>query len=558
MHTNRSTIRAHYRRPANTLCVAVAGVVLGACSMHEPPPQGRVLGAVSSASPEATEAGLAILRAGGNAVDAAVAVAFALAVTEPAGSGLGGQAIFLMRRPGEEPVVINGSTRSPRATPTGAKSADLVGRRATTIPSFPAVMDLAWRRFGSGAVAWPTLLEPAIEAAEEGFVLGSFRQGSTARYAGGLQRDPATAAIFLDAEGAAPPVGARIVQPALARTIRRLATAGARDFYAGEIAGLIAADMAENNGWITLQDLNDFPEPEVIPALRGSYRGDAVYSLPPPAGGWVVLLALNLLEQMSRERLAEDSPAATIWMAETLRAAHGYRVEDPVLDPSDYDGAIQDRIQKPHAAAIARELGVPGSGETTHFCVADSSGLVVSVSMSLNAYFGAKVMCPELGILYNDYMREFEIGNPGHPFALRPDAMPYSSMSATLVELNSGGWVTLGSPGSRRIISAVVQVLRNRLDRGLSLEEAVAAPRMHVIPEDDDLMLELRPSSQGLIRALELRGMSVAVPVSSLVPGRLNPYFGGVHALAVTGDGHWEAAADPRRDGVGAVARLPQ
>lgn len=498
-------------------------LALGACAAGDIASGPLAGGAVSSASPEATAAGVRALAAGGNAIDAAVAIAFSLAVTEPAGSGLGGQAYLLVQRPGEAPFVVNGSTISPAATDPTATSADLRGHKATTVPSMVKVMDFAHRRFGSGNTPWADLLAPAAASAEDGFVLGSFRRNSIARYEAALRRDPEVARTFLRPDGRSPDVGDRIFQPALASTIRRLAEAGGEDFYRGEIAAEIARDMAANDGWLTLADLESFPEPKVGPPLSGRYRGFDVHTLPPPTGGWVVLAALEELSAAPAAELAAAGGARTIHMAEALRTAHDKRLTAPVYD---------------------------GGGETTHFSVVDGDGMVVAATLSINAYFGAKVMSPKLGVLYNDYMREFEVGNPGHPFALRPDALPYSSMSATILSKDGVPQLGVGSPGSRRIISAVVQVVSNWVDLGLDVGAAVAAPRVHVVPEDSDLMLERRPARRDVLRELEQRGFSLAMPLSSLFAADRNPYFGGVHAVARTPAGEWRGGADPRRDGV--------
>ena len=536
------------RHVPRSLLGSLLGLVLAAlaCTGGDTTPPG---GVVAAASPEAAEAGVEILRAGGNAVDAAVAVTFALGVSEPAGSGIGGQAILLVHPPDGEPFVVNGSTRSPAATPRDASREDLVGRRASTIPSTVRVMDFAWREYGSGEIDWGALLAPAIRAAEDGFALGPFRHASLARYARALRRDPASAAVFLGPAGALPDLGSVTRRPALARTLRRLAEAGGADFYEGEIARAIADDMAKHGGWITREDLAAFPDPPVRPPLEGRYRDWTVHTLPPPAGGWVVLQGLNLLEHAAPDDLAPQSQTRTLWMAEALRFAHANRSENPVRDFAQYEAGVARRIDKQTVRPALEELDLPGAGETTHFCVVDGAGMVVSASLSLNAYFGARAMSPELGFLYNDYMREFETGNPGHPFALRPNALPYSSMSATVLARDGRPQFAVGSPGSRRIISAVVQVVSAWADAGFSVERAVAAPRIHVVPETDELLVERRLATRSLLLDLELRGFSVSMPLSSLFRGDRNPYFGGVHAVALDPQAGWQGGADPRRDG---------
>lgn len=524
----------------------VAVFLAWACTGAPPPRAPR--GVVSSATPEATAAGVEILELGGNAVEAAIAVAFALGVTEPAGSGIGGQAMLLIHGSDQAPVVINGTSLAPGSVPEGATASDLVGRPATTVPSMVKAMALAHRRFGGGDIPWHRLLVPAARAAERGFVLGSFRRQVVARYAGKLREDPACAGVFLGKDGRALPIGDLVRRPQLARTLRRLMEAGAEDFYRGRIARTIAADMRRNGGWIRLEDLATLPEPAVLPALHGTYRGYDVYTLPPPAGGWVVLLGLNVLEHAPPGALARGDSGREVWIAEALRAAHDARAERPVHDLVDFEEEVERKTAKENARRIVERLNRGGGGETTHFVVVDAGGMVVSASMSLNAYFGARVMHPELGFLYNDYMREFELGSAQHPFALRANAMPYSSMSATILAKNGRPVLGLGSPGSRRIISAVLQVATHVLDGGLTVQAAVSEPRMHVVAEDDTLMFEVRPRSRALLRELERRGFQAAVPLSSLFQGRLNPYFGGVHAAAKE-NGTWVGAADPRRDG---------
>ena len=499
------------------------------------------LGSVTSASPEATEAGLAILRAGGNAVDAAVAVAFALGVSEPAGSGMGGQAILLVREPGQNPIVINGTTRAPKVLPESRTKADFTGIRATTVPSMPRVLNLAQQEYGSGHVTWKACLEPAIRAAREGTPYGVFRERSLNRYRKGLERDEQARQVFLESEGP-------VVREALARTLERLATAGARDFYEGALAQEIAADMKARGGLLTAEDLATFPDPAVVPALHGTYRGHDVYTLPPPAGGWVLLLGLNILEQVPSATLQEGRDERLPWLAEALRAAHATRVQEPVENLRRYASGVERRIDKDFAKRLVQAEFPKGGGETTHFCVADAQGLVVSVSLSLNSYFGSKVVHPTLGFFYNDYMREFDFEDRDDPFFLEPGNLPYSSMCATLVMNKGEPVLAVGSPGSRRIISATLQVISRVVDEEMDVESAVAAARVHVLPEDDTLMLEQRTVGSNVLHDLERRGFEVSIPLSSLASKGGNPYFGGVHALAHR-DGQWSGAADPRRDG---------
>lgn len=498
-------------------------------------------GVVAAASPEAAAAGAEILASGGNAIDAAVAVAFTLAVTEPAMSGLGGQTQILVARPGDRPFVINGTSFSPANTPTDVTAADVSGHRATTVPTTVRVLEYALRHHGSGRFRWGQLIEPAHFYATQGFHVGEFRHKVWARHADDLQQHPAVRALFLMPDGSVPQPGDRFLQPVLAETLRRLAVHGAADFYTGDIARELVRDMEINGGWITLDDLERLPEPTELSPLRGSYRGFDVYTLPPPGGGWVVLQILNLLELTAPASLALDAPTRVAHLARALRIAHRMRRDDPVTDLARYGPEVAERIDKD----AARQMW--DRGETTHFTVADAEGAVVSVTASINAYFGARVASPRLGFLYNDYMHEFELGDPEHPFALRPQAMPYSSMSPTIVARDGRPVLGLGSPGSARIISAVAQVIQRWVDGGQDIASAVAEPRVHVVP-DSALFLEARPTAPDVLRELTNLGFRLEEARHDLALGDRNAYFGGVHAVAFE-DGRWVGAADPRRDG---------
>jgi gamma-glutamyltranspeptidase/glutathione hydrolase len=514
---------------------------------------GDFAGLVAAATPEAADAGVEILERGGNAVDAAVAVSLAIGVTEPAGSGIGGQATFIVLHPGEKPLVINGSSFAPSSIPADVAVADLFGHRATTVPSCLRVLELAWSRFGSQRLTWEALVKPAIRYATEGYHLGPFGHRALVRHAHAIRRSGIVTQFLLAADGSVPEPGSLVRQPILARTLRRIAERGAREFYTGALAREIVQDMAANGAWVTADDLAAVPEPPVVPPLSGTYRGWDVHTLPPPASGRVVLLALNLLECAPQGELATDGPRRLIWLAEMLRTAHRYRQRRPLADLSGYEQVIGRELTKEKAAKLVRSSLRAPSGETTHFSVVDGGGTAVGVTQSLNSYFGAKAAGRDLGFLYNDYMREFVLGSEAHPFALRPGAAPISFMSATALAREGRPVLVLGSPGDDRIISAVVQVISHWVDVGHGVENAVAAPRMHTL-RGETLLLEEAPPDPDALVGLERRGYTIYRPLTSLFGGELNPYFGGVHAVAHEADG-WRGAADPRRDGAVRVAR---
>jgi len=513
-------------------------------------------GAVSSATPEATAAGVAILEAGGNAIDAAVAVSLTLGVTEPAGSGIAGQTVMLVKRTGEPAFVIQGTTWSPRSIPDNASKDQLrTGHTASTVPSTPRVLDLAHRKFGSGHLDWAALLRPAINAAEQGFVVGPFRERAFRNYGESLRKNATAAGIFIKADGSNYQAGDLLKQPLLAATLRRLAAAGAMDLYQGDIAQEIAADVAENDGWITLRDLQDFPEPQVVPAIRSSYRGFDVETLPPPFGGWVVLQILNILEQSATDVLNENDDGRRLALLDALRIAHGNRRAEPVTNYKDYVDNIQVRTSKAEAERLLADYQSESGGETTHFSVVDADGTAVAVTQSIDSYFGAKVAHPTLGFLYNNYMQGFQVDDPDAPYYLTEKEMPKSSMSATIVSRDSNSELVLGSPGSARIISAVAQVTSHWIDIDEGVAEAVGAYRVHVVPQDK-AYVEGPAISPALLGGMAERGLTLTRPTYGVSDSQLDPYFGGVHALALEND-NWTGAADPRRDGVVRVAGQP-
>jgi len=504
-------------------------------------------GVISSGSPESVNAGKKILELGGNAIDAAIAISFALAVTEPAMSGLGGQAQFLIYFPGKEPVIINGSSFSPSNMPDSLNKSDLHKHKATTIPSMVRTLDYLWKNYGSGNVSWDELLEPAIKYATEGFQLGEFRYSVLKYKAEDLRKDSTTKKLFLNEDGTLPNQEEYFRQKILARTLIRIATEGADDFYSGKIAEQFAEDMKRNNGWITIDDLNNVPAPTEISAIKGRYREYDIYTMPPPGGGWVIIQALNILKQFPREKLRIDSKDRLLLIAQALQIAHKSREDYPVKDLTKYNKEVINKISDEEAKKLLLQSDYNDRGETTHFSVVDENGIVVSATLSINNYFGSKAANPQLGFLYNDYMNEFKINQPDHPFNLRPSAMPYSSMTPTILMKDSKPVMAIGSPGSERIISAIVQIISLWVDAGLSVEEAVVQNRIHVIP-DKDLYIE-NDNLPGEEKEILLNsGFIFSNPPSEIIINGLNPYFGGVHAVAFE-NSEWEGAADPRRDG---------
>ncbi len=529
-------------------------IIFSSCQTVNQP---QLTGVVSSATPEATKAGEKILNMGGNAIDAAVAVAFALGVTEPAMTGLGAGIQILVSIPGQEPFMINGTTLSPAATPDNATRDDILFHRRSTIPSFVKTLDFAFRKFGSNKITWDDALAPAINYAQSGFKLGDFRAKVYQLNEQKLLTSLYNMDIFL-IDGKIPQKGELIKQPVLASTLQRLAEVGASDFYDGQIAETIAHDMKENNGWISLQDLNNFPEPRISPALRTNYHDYTVFTSTPPCGGWVVLLALNLLEQMPMHTEEIDRNKDLI-IALTL--AHGERQSNPVTEMVNFKEEVAEKLNKQKAIdllssspLVNSKTDLTGSGETTHFSIVDSDGMLVSITTSINAFFGSRVASRELGFIYNSYMEDFVFEDSTHSFAVGPNKMAYSSMSPTIVrDENDNNVMAIGSPGSARIISSVAQTIQYWIDIDNDINDAVNYPRVHVVGKK--AYLESEPS-QPTLDWLAVLDYELPKIKSDLTTNNLNPYFGGIHAVAFE-DGQWVGAADPRRDGV-ASSEMPK
>ncbi|MCA8901567.1 MAG: gamma-glutamyltransferase family protein [Hyphomonas sp.] len=511
-------------------------------------------GVVTSASPEATAAGVEILERGGNAIDAAVAVQFALGVTEPAMSGIGGQTQIILKRPGEAPLVINGTSFAPGNLPDQVEPSDLVtGWRSMTVPSTVRVMDFAHRHYGSGTLDWASLLAPSVRLAEGGFVIGQFRAKVYASQADAIRKSSTAGEFALMPDGSPPPRGHVLRQPVLAATLRRLAEFGAEEFYTGEIARQIVADMQAYGGWITAEDLASTPDPVVMAPLKTNYRDAEVYSLPPPAGGWVMLLALSMLNEIPADRLSAEDAGRADLLVQALARAHRARHDMPESDLVHYEADIAARLSQENAVELVKGF-VPPGGETTHFSVVDRDGMVVSVTASIDSYFGSKVVSPKLGFFYNNYMQSFDL-EPGRPFSLKPRGMAYSSMSSTIATRNGEAILVLGSPGSERIISTVAQTVSHWFDVGQGIEQSVAAPRVHVA-------VDKRDGRDNVYQEVPVEGLDIArlgldsvTPSDTYIQNGLNAYFGGVHALALEESG-WTGAADPRRDGAVGYADL--
>ena len=515
-------------------------------------------GAAATAFPLATDAALSTLRAGGNAVDAAVAAAWTLSVCEPSASGLGGQSTLLLHRSDGATVIVDGHSYAPSGVSidTVNERQQRLGHRACTVPSTPATLEYAQRKYG--LLPQATVFGPAIEAAEEGYAITPLQHRQAGWFGRQMQVSAGIAKLFL-VNSAPPPVGYLLRQPELARTLGRLAKEGTEDFYRGEIARQIVDDMQRNGGLLNAQDLANCNLPVEREPLEASYRGLRVVSTPSPAGGRNLLFALKLIEQLlpgGIDAADDDTWHEAIALATYCAFRHRERKAsqskgdaDPAADELPSGANIQRLVERLHRPAMLPQLDDDeGPGDTTHLTVADAEGNVVALTQSIQSVFGAKVANPELGFVYNNYL--WTCPRYSHPNQLAPGCMPQSNAAPTIImeqrEGRSAPVMAVGAAGSRRIISALLQTISHVIDRGLPIDEAIAAPRLHGLVSGK-AWIEEEIATPGMLARLRKRFSEIQVKRSRSFG------MGCVHGLQWLPDGTLVAAADSRRDGTGAA-----
>lgn len=513
-------------------------------------------GMVATAFPAATEAGWKTLQAGGNAVDAAVAAAWALCVCEPSGSGLGGQTVLLLQQSQGRTVVIDGHSYAPAAVSleqVGARQ-QRRGYRACTIPSTPATLSFAQRHYG--ALPWARVLEPAIRLAEEGYRITRLQHRQARWCLKTLRASPVASHLFLR-RGLPPPAGSLFRQKELAATLRRIAHYGAEDFYQGAIARSIAQDMQEHGGLLTARDLAECTLPVEKSPVACSYRGCEVASVPPPGGGLQLLLGLKVWECLEPGSPQDDLATWYAHLAEVIRSVFYDREQWPAdlrrFSPSFYEGLLGEQHVTELAEAVRHGSGNCGMtvsqeepGETTHLCTADSKRNIVSLTQSLQSLFGAKVANLRCGFLYNNYLTTCP--RRPHAYQLHSGCLPRSNASPTLIVKGECGrrseslWA-LGAAGSRRITSALLQVISAVVERSLPLAQALSLPRVHATL-GGTVWIERPAAIEAVQERLkkDYRAVRVRAPHSFSM--------GAVQAIALDPDGTLRGAADPRRDGI--------
>ncbi len=499
-------------------------------------------GMISTAHWSATDAGREILACGGNAVDAAVAAALALGVCEPAASGIGGQTMMLIHlaQP-RRTFALDGSSRAPnRATADVFQDSRrrLRGHSATTVPSTLATLDYALSKYGTLTLG--DVLQPAIRLAHDGYAVSPLQNRLAKRELKDLKSGTA-GRLFLKEGTRLWPIAGLFQQPVLAKTLSRLARRGAEDFYQGQIASKIHADMKLHGGLVHSEDLAQIPRPVERRPVSCNFEGHRVITFPPPGAGQTLVEMLHILEQVPVGLRTADSPQGAMMIAEVIRRGLLDRRDRP-YDPATYAQIDRREILSiEYAQRVAKGLQkrVKSHGETTHLSVMDRFGNVVGLTQSIERVYGSCAASPELGFLYNNYMSAFEYEDISHPYYLRPNAVPWASVAPTIVFRGGHPWLVIGSPGSDRITPSIVQVLL-RLQQQPPLD-AVSSPRLHC-RIDGELSLEAARMRDDIPKFLAARGFTIKVrdPFS---------FYHGCVQLVLHEKKTFVGVADPRRDG---------
>jgi gamma-glutamyltranspeptidase/glutathione hydrolase len=520
-------------------------------------PSNFKFGVVASAHPLASKVGLEILQNGGNAIDAAVATAFALGVVEPYASGIGGGGFMLiyLAKTGEV-VTIDYREQAPgranakmfqRLGPAKLK----MGYSSVAVPGTVAGLTLALEKYGT--MELPHLLNPAIQLAEKGFPVTPLLSGMIANNASKLSKFPASAKIFLK-HGRPFKVGEQLYQKDLAETYRLISEHGPEVFYQGTIASSIADAMKlSGTGLITLADLEDY-KAFIKPPVKGTYRGYEIISMgPPSSGGTHIIQLLNILEGFDFGHISLNSPKSIAIMAEAMKKVFSDRAKF-MGDANFIQIPLEMLLSKEYADKLRKTIKISylyhktktsdyllsESIQTTHLSVADKEGNLIALTQSIDDFFGSGVVVPGTGILLNNAMRDFD-PQPGRPNSIAPGKRPLSSMSPTLVLKDGKSILSLGIPGATRIISVLPQILMNIVDHHMTLQEAFDAPRIHSVTKT--IYLESR--IPGKTRAALTR---LGYPL--VVKKGFDLYFGGAQGVAVDQKtGLLSGAADPRREG---------
>ncbi|MCB8564997.1 gamma-glutamyltransferase [Fusobacterium ulcerans] len=524
-------------------------------------------GVVAAANPEASKIGVEVMKKGGNAVDAAVATAFAISVFEPNASGIGGGGFMLIRmaKTGKT-VVIDYREKAPaKATPdmfvldeNGKVVNDeiTVGGKASGVPGTVAGLLTALEKYGTMKRA--DVMAPAIKHAGEGIIVSKNLEGIIQDNYEKLVKFDAASEVYLK-DGLPYEAGDRLVNKDLAATLTKISKEGKKAFYEGEIAKKIADEVQKQGGLMTIEDLKNYTIEEREPVV-GKYRDYTIISCPPASsGGTHIVQLLNMVENYDLKAMGDNTPESWHIWAESMKQAFADRAEY-MGDTAYVKVPLKGLTSKEYAKEVVKKIdlekagkdikiGDPSkyeSGSTTHFSVMDKDGNMVAVTQTINYFFGSGVVVPGTGIMMNNEMDDF-VPQKNMKNSIEGGKRPLSSMSPTLVlDPKNRPLMTIGSPGATRIIPAVALTISNVIDHGMTLQEAINAPRIAQF-QSGKLNAEGRMSFESYNKLQEM-GHEINMR------GTYDNYFGGVQGIMMDYDTKTlQGGADPRRDGQAAA-----
>lgn len=549
--------------------IGISIAVFSSLFAASPEPQRSTQGMVISSHHLANKIGQDVLNKGGNAIDAAVAVGYALAVVHPAAGNIGGGGFAVIHLASGESIALDFREVAPLAATRDMyldkdgnpiKDASLFGYLAAGVPGSVAGMSAMLERYGTKKLS--ELINPSIELAEKGYKI-SYRQAQTMKeMKDKFAKFQSSRKYFLKSDGETYEYGDLFVQKDLANTLRLIAKEGPDAFYKGAIADLIVQDMEKNNGLITKKDLANYKVAWREP-IKGTYRGYEIISMSPPSSGGVHLLEiLNTIENTNLNELGFGSSKTIHLMVEAMKQAYADRAEY-MGDPDFINVPIAQLTDKNYAKKTYQKIKdkatpsnqiKPGLGKlplekpnTTHYSVVDKWGNAVSVTYTINGSYGSAVAVDKAGFLLNNEMDDFSI-KPGvanlfgliggDANAIEPKKRPLSSMTPTMVLKDGKLFMVVGSPGGSRIITTVLQVIVNVIDHNMNISEAVYAPRFHHQWQPDEIRVEKDTLSKDVADALMKKGHKISV----------QPVMGDVNAIILTPSGELQGASDPRRE----------
>jgi gamma-glutamyltranspeptidase/glutathione hydrolase len=514
-------------------------------------------GMIVCAHPEAAKVGMDVLQNGGNAVDAAVAALLALNVVEPNASGLGGGGFLGIKMAGQEPVYLNYREKSPMEVDSSFyyqpedsnRVAMQEGATSVCVPGTPKALSMIHGRYGKRD--FKDLILPAI-GLTQGFQITKGLSGQITSHYEDILNDPAMSQIFLN-DSLPLQENDVMTQLDLANTFNQLRDHGLDYFYDSTFCNKMVESLRAGGSAVTVLDFRDYDAHWVEP-LRGTYRGYEIVTVPPPSAGGVALIEImNILENFELSDYEYASVEYIHLVAEAMKQGYADFTQY-VSDPDFVDIPLNVLLSKDYAASRAKEIPeeivrsrVPfyeppdsKDGNTTHLVTIDAEGNIVTATQSLNYFFGSGMMIPGMGIIMNNEMSDFTWVS-GYPNSIEGGKRPKSNMTPTIVFKDGEPFLILGTPGGSRITSAMVQILVNVIDFGMTITDAIDAPRFH--PVREHLVMENRFSSK-VMKKLKKKGHVLHVA------GPLDVYFGGAHAILIdAANGTLNGGADPRRDG---------